>query len=177
MPPDLGLDTALRLSVERQNLPLYLRIEDRNSMAHSVEARLPFMDYRLLSLLFSLPPEWKMRGPWSKYILREAMAKRIPDSIKNRTDKMGFALPWGKWIATVLRDPIQDALRSRDARERGIYNLEVIQKDLDLHRDGQTDVTWRIFCVFQYELWSRMDRPAAPPAPIFSRAYPNSQIA
>src|SRR5207253_7516696 len=94
-----------------------------------------------------------------KYILREAMAKRIPDSIKYRTDKMGFAMPWAKWIATVWRDPIQDLLRSREARERGIYNLDMIQKDLDLHRDGKTDVTRKMFCVFQYELWSRMDRP------------------
>jgi len=163
---DPGLDAALRLSVERFALPLYLRIEDRNSMAHGIEVRLPFMDYRLVSMLFNLPPEWKMRGPWNKFILREAMAKRIPDSVKSRTDKMGFALPWTKWIATLLYDPIKDVLASREARERGIYNLDVIQRDLDLHRNGKTDVTWKMFNVFQYELWSRMGRTTQGNAPL-----------
>jgi asparagine synthase (glutamine-hydrolysing) len=56
------LDDALKYAVETAPLPLYLRIEDRNSMAHSVEARLPFLDYRLVTLDFQLPVEWRLRG-------------------------------------------------------------------------------------------------------------------
>jgi asparagine synthetase B (glutamine-hydrolysing) len=59
-------------------LPLYLRIEDRNSMAHSVEARLPFLDYRLVSFVSGLSDDWKIRGPWNKYVLREGMRGADP---------------------------------------------------------------------------------------------------
>ena len=59
-------------------------------MAHSVEARLPFLDYRLVSFLFSLSDDWKVQGPWNKFVLREAMRERIPESVRSRFDKMGF---------------------------------------------------------------------------------------
>ena len=67
-------------SVSRWALPLYLRVEDRNSMAHSVEARLPFLDYRLIELAFSLPPEWGVRGKWNKYIVRAALRGLVVQS-------------------------------------------------------------------------------------------------
>ncbi|MFI5248056.1 MAG: asparagine synthase (glutamine-hydrolyzing), partial [Nitrospirales bacterium] len=96
---DLSLDDVLRRSVERASLPWYLRIEDRNSMAHSVEIRLPFLDYRLVSLVFNMTADWKLRGPWNKVVLREAMRQRIPESVRTRVDKMGFPVPDQKWFA------------------------------------------------------------------------------
>jgi asparagine synthase (glutamine-hydrolysing) len=160
---DGRLGTTLRRSVQVAPLPIYLRVEDRNSMAHSVEARLPFMDYRLVSLLFSLSPEWKLRGPWNKYILREAMRGRIPESVRARVDKMGFPTPVSKWLAGELVDPLQDLLSSREARERGIYDVAVIERDLHLHRQGRIDVSRRLFDVAQFEIWA--GNLAAEPAP------------
>src|SRR5438105_3589136 len=87
------LNGALAYSQAISPLPLYLRLEDRNSMAHSIEARLPFLDHRLAEFAFSLPDNWKMRGPWNKFVLREAMAGRIPENVRKRADKMGFRVP------------------------------------------------------------------------------------
>lgn len=152
---DWTLDATLRRSVERGPLPLYLRLEDRNSMAHSVECRLPFMDYRLVSLVFRCASQWKMRGPWNKYLLREAMRQRIPESVRTRAQKWGFPVPQGKWISGAWHALLQELLESGDMRERGIYNLPAIRRDLDLHRQGKLDVSGTLFRVVQLELWSR----------------------
>ena len=152
-PLPIGLNARLAHSVYHDPLPLYLRIEDRNSMAHSVEARLPFLDYRLISLLFSLPADWRMRGPWNKYVLREAMRGRIPESVRTRTDKMGFPVSERTWFAGALTEPVLDILSSQAARERGIYNTAVIINDIKRHRRGEVDVADKIFKAAQYETW------------------------
>jgi asparagine synthase (glutamine-hydrolysing) len=151
--PQVDLNSSLARSIYRHPLPLYLRIEDRNSMAHSIEARLPFLDYRLVSLSFGLPPEWRLRGPWNKYVLREAMRGRIPESVRTRIDKMGFPVPWRKWFADTLNEPILDLLNSRAVRERGIYNIPTVIDDVERHRRGEIDVTSKMFNVAQYEAW------------------------
>jgi asparagine synthase (glutamine-hydrolysing) len=148
-----SLDVALRRSVERAPLPLYLRVEDRNSMAHSVEARLPFLDYRLVSLAFHLGPQWKLRGPWNKYVLREAMRGCIPEPVRTRADKMGFPVPAARWFRTALYEPMQDLLASEGTRTRGLYNVDVIRGDLEKHREGRINVTDGLFNVAQLESW------------------------
>ena len=124
-------------------------------MAHSVECRLPFMDYRLVSLVFKCADGWKLHGPWNKYLLRESMRRRIPESVRTRVDKWGFPVPQGKWISGPWYEPLQELLESRETRERGIYNLAAIQKDLDLHRQGRLDATGALFRLVQFELWAR----------------------
>ncbi len=59
-------------------------------MAHSLEARVPFLDHRLVEFAFRLPDEWKIRGRTTKYVLREALAGVIPEQIRSRADKVGF---------------------------------------------------------------------------------------
>jgi asparagine synthase (glutamine-hydrolysing) len=152
---DLSLDSQLRRSVESAPLPLYLRMEDRNSMAHSVEARMPFLDYRLVEFAFRLPAHWKMRGPWNKFVLREAMRGRIPESVRTRLDKMGFPVPAKTWFAGALFEPMLDTVSSRDFRERGIYEVEAIKKDMESHRQGTTDVSNQLLGLLQFELWMR----------------------
>ena len=148
------LDIVLKQSILASPLPLYLRIEDRNSMAHSVEARLPFLDYRLVSFLFSLSSDWKVHGPWNKYILREAMRGRIPESVRSRADKMGFPTAGGKWFANDLYEPMADLLASRAVRERGIYHVPAVMKDLDRHRRGEIDVHHDLFHLAEFEFVS-----------------------
>ena len=155
--PAKDLNAGLAYSVYHYPLPLYLRIEDRNSMAHSVEARLPFLDYRLVSLCFSLPPEWRLRGPWNKYVLREAMRGRIPESVRSRIEKMGFPTPARSWFADALYQPMLDVLNSRAARERGIYDTAAIIGDIERHRRGEIDVTQKISNIAQFEAWCGLD--------------------
>ena len=127
-------------------------------MAHSIEARLPFLDYRLVSLVFKIAAKWKMRGPLNKYILREAMRERIPESVRNRVDKMGFPVPQAKWMFGALQTQVQDILGSREMRERGIYNLIDIRRDIELHRQGRIDVSGKLFRIVQFELWSKLQK-------------------
>ncbi len=75
-----------------------LRHEDRVAMAHSVEARSPFLDYRLFNFILSQDDSLKLNSGWSKYILRKAMHGLIPDAIESRTDKMGFDTPTGRLL-------------------------------------------------------------------------------
>ncbi len=152
----VGLNAVLKRSVSSAPLPLYLRIEDRNSMAHSVEVRLPFLDYRLVSLAFSLASEWKMRGGANKFLLREAMRERIPELVRLRKDKMGYPTPSRKWLGGDLYGPVRELLESREARERGIYNVPAVIQDLEAHMRGETDFSDRLFDLVQFELWSRM---------------------
>jgi asparagine synthase (glutamine-hydrolysing) len=147
------LEGVLRWSVEHAPLPFYLQVEDRNSMAHSVEARVPFLDHRLVALSFSLPADWKVRGPWGKYVLREAMRGRIPEVVRTRLDKMGYPIPLREWIAGPLYEPVQDLLASRAARERGLYDIAAIRRDLERHRRGEVDLAKAIFNVAQLEVW------------------------
>lgn len=163
-PPEASLAHALKQSVTSTPLPLYLRIEDRNSMAHSVEARLPFLDYRLVSFVWGLADDWKVRGPWNKYVLREAMRGRMPESVRGRVDKMGFPTASRKWFAHDLYEPLRDVLRSQAVRERGIYNVNVILADLERHRKGEVDFANRLFHVAEFELLSEILRHAPVPA-------------
>lgn len=79
-------------------LPEQLRPEDRVSMAHSVETRLPFLDYRLLDLVLGQPMDMLIRGGWSKYILRQAMQGILPEEVRCRTAKMGYDTPTASLI-------------------------------------------------------------------------------
>ena len=146
------LNSVMKQSVANAPLPLYLRVEDRNSMAHSVEARLPFLDYRLVSFLFGLPAHQKVRGPWNKFVLREAMRGRIPESVRTRADKMGFPTAGQKWFAHDLYEPMADLLSSRAVRERGIYNVPAIVTELARHRRGEVDAHHDLFHLAQFEI-------------------------
>ncbi len=84
------LNQILQMYITSYMLPHLLRYEDRNSMAHSIEARVPFLDYRLVDFLFTLPDEWKIKGLETKYVLRKAMRDILPEPISSRKDKIGF---------------------------------------------------------------------------------------
>lgn len=86
----LSLGQQQRLDLESRVLPALLRHEDRNSMAHSIEARVPFLDHRLVEFAFSLPDYWKINGVQTKYVLREAMRGIVPEAVNTRKDKIGF---------------------------------------------------------------------------------------
>ena len=101
-PPYLFSSLSFSTECRLQEL---LRYEDRNSMRHSIETRLPFLDYRLVSFEFStIPDSLKINEFWTKRILREAMAGMIPDMIRNRRDKIGFDVPESDWVEYFYRN-------------------------------------------------------------------------
>lgn len=86
------------LEVETAGLPSLLRYEDKNSMAFSIEARLPFLDYRLVEKAVAFAPQLKMRDGWTKWVLRQAMSDLLPPDVAWRRNKIGFAAPTEMWL-------------------------------------------------------------------------------
>jgi asparagine synthase (glutamine-hydrolysing) len=99
-----------QLLITDLTLPMLLHWEDRNSMANSVEARIPFLDYRLVELTLSLPDSLKIRRGLTKRILRDALSDLIPAPILGRYDKMGFITPEKEWIKGGLSGLCRDRL-------------------------------------------------------------------
>ena len=151
----IGLRRVLGESITRAPLPLYLRVEDRNSMAHSIEVRLPFLDHRLVSMAFSLGSEWKVRGPWNKYLLREAMHGRIPETVRARVDKMGFPTDASTWLRGPLYERMRDVIHDPAFRQNPFFDAAELAANLEAHRAGRSDHAERLFTAAQFHLWQR----------------------
>lgn len=98
-------------------LPHLLRYEDRNSMRHSIETRLPFLDYRLVEFCISIPPDYKIRDGWTKYALRKAVENVLPKQIIWRKDKLGFVAPERTWIGNARAKMKNEISNSNILRE------------------------------------------------------------
>ncbi len=96
-------------------LPMLLRMEDRSSMAFSLEARVPLLDHHVVEYGVSLPDDLKIRNGWSKFAVRRATQGVVPDVVRMRKTKLGFAVPGQRWLARDLRPQVtallQDTLR------------------------------------------------------------------
>ena len=127
------------------SLPMLLRYEDRNSMAHSIESRVPFLTPALVNFVFSLPEEFIINSDGtSKAIFRQAMRGIVPDAILNRRDKIGFATPEQRWLAT-LRPWVEQVLHSEVAAQIPVLNLNVVKTELQAVLDGQKLFDFRVW--------------------------------
>jgi len=137
-------------------LPGLLRDLDKNSMAHSIESRPPFLDFRLVELVFSMPWEQKIKHGVRKTVLRSAMHGILPDSVIARRDKMGFPTPVDVWFKGNLGNTVFDIFSSQTFRERGYLNVPAVNKELALHRSGRKKIGNFIWRWINLELWLRM---------------------
>src|SRR5579863_9956793 len=129
LPPASRLDDALYYDALTNGLETLLRYADRNSMAHGVEIRLPFLDHRLAEFLFSLPPRFKIRDGWTKWLLRTATENALPPAIVWRKDKIGYEPPQRQWMMDpALLDLIVAA--KNNLVSKGILNRTVLQKKI-----------------------------------------------
>ena len=140
-------DFALQnLEISSTNLPVLLRYEDKNSMAHSIETRLPFLDYRVLETALSLPNHFKIKEGWSKWILRKAMQGMMPDTIVWRKNKFGFEAPENLWLSqhiSEMQDTVlQSALLENVVRKK---TLSYLYPHLNLRTQ------WRLYSIALWE--------------------------
>jgi asparagine synthase (glutamine-hydrolysing) len=126
------------------SLPMLLHYEDRNSMAHSIESRVPFLDYRLVEFIVGLPDNQKIRDGKTKFILRQAMKGTIPERIRNRYDKMGFVTPEITWLRE-QRLWFESELKNSIDSSKGIINNNILKYFHNITSEGTiTDfVIWR----------------------------------
>lgn len=149
----ISLNKRLQRDVEALMLPALLRYEDRNSMAHSIEARVPFLDHRLVEFLFTLPADWKIRGVSTKYILREAMCGILPEVVRTRADKIGFRPSPDLTFSYVQRH--RDLFISNQTDwERRWFRPEGVQKLLN-GQDRSVASEFGLWRVLNTKLWAR----------------------
>jgi asparagine synthase (glutamine-hydrolysing) len=134
---------------------------DRMSMAHSIEARVPLLDHRLVEFAATIPPEMNLRGETTKYVLKRAMRGILPERIIHRP-KQGFAVPLGFWFRGKLGPHVRDLLLGDSAVRRGFFNSRYIENLVIQHERGR-NLDLQLWTLISFELWARafMDLGAA----------------
>ncbi|OVE76906.1 asparagine synthase (glutamine-hydrolyzing) [bacterium F11] len=141
-----------------QALPEYLHYEDRNSMAYSLESRLPFLGKEMLDLAFQLDVSDKIRGGTRKYLLREALAGHIPSVIYQDRIKKGFVIPQNQWQRGPLKNILDEFILSEKLDHHDVIDSKNIRSYYNQYQARQHDdwgTIWRIFC---YLIWSDLNR-------------------
>lgn len=135
-------------------LPALLQVEDRMSMAHGVEARVPFLDHPLVEFAATIPADVKFRNGELKRLLRQVFGAVLPEAILNRKDKMGFPVPLNLWLkgGGAARELIGDILGSPRAKTRA-YLGEGFSIDAVL--DSQSAYGRNLWALLSLELWHR----------------------
>jgi asparagine synthase (glutamine-hydrolysing) len=132
-------------------LPALLQVEDRVSMAASLESRVPLLDYRIVDLISRMTPAMKFKGGELKHILKKATKDLVPARIRARKDKMGFPVPIHLWARGPARDFFNDVLLSSTARTRGLLNPRTVTQ---LMRN-ESAFGRRLWGLLNLELWLR----------------------
>ena len=132
-------------------IPTLLHYEDRASMAHSIESRVPFLDYRLVEFGINLNPKYLINKSISRPLFRESIANFIPDEIVKRTDKLGYPTPFTKWSRTLLKSLILDTLLSPNSKITEYINIDYLKKRLNKHFSDQIDFSWNIWRLLALE--------------------------
>jgi asparagine synthase (glutamine-hydrolysing) len=127
---------------------------DIATMAHSLEARSPFLDHRVVEFAASLPVNWKLRGRKSKRILKDAFADLLPPEILHR-GKMGFGVPVSDWFRTALKGYLEQTLLDPVALSRGYFDPVRVMELIREHKDGIRDHGYRLWALLFLELWHK----------------------
>jgi len=132
-------------------LPALLQVEDRVSMAHGLESRVPFLDHPLVEFAATMPSNVKFKDGTMKQVLKDAVRTELPDVIIDRKDKMGFPTPLTEWINGEARDFVQDTLTTRNALSRDFVDNQKLISGLDKEPKFGRKV-WGLLCL---ELWQQ----------------------
>jgi asparagine synthase (glutamine-hydrolysing) len=132
-------------------LPALLHVEDRMSMAHGLESRVPFLDHTLVEFAASIPADIKFPGGKMKALLKNVFKDKIPTKILNRRDKMGFPVPLKEWFEGPLKEFVHDIFSSQVAKTRGFYDPQKVLLNL-----GQSpQFSRKVWGLLSLELWYR----------------------
>jgi asparagine synthase (glutamine-hydrolysing) len=127
---------------------------DRMSMAHSLEARPPFLDPRIVDFSARLPEQFKLRGQQSKYALRRLMQDKLPPNVLRRP-KIGFDIPVHDWFRGVLRPMLLDTLSKEAVRASGLFNWNVMEQLLNDHLERKANLGYHLWGLMVLLLWMK----------------------
>ena len=155
--PSSGVAERQKMDLIYSSIPALVHAEDRNSMAHSVESRLPFLDYELVQFAVNCPPSLKLRDGWSKWILRSALADTLPDKIRFRRTKLGFDTPDGAWLRAGLQNGHSELCQAPKLRMDRFLDASHLAHECRafLQYDPVALPSASIFRAVSLELWAR----------------------
>jgi asparagine synthase (glutamine-hydrolysing) len=154
--PPRRLGAMLSAQTTATNLPMLLHFEDRSSMAHGIEARVPFLDHPLVEHAIALGDAHKIEGTETKLILRRAMGGLLPSSISERKDKIGFATPERRWFTGCTLQMLLSEMQDLPRRLPGMFEdaaLARLAGDVRSGRRSLEGLGWRLACL---SAWSRV---------------------
>jgi asparagine synthase (glutamine-hydrolysing) len=152
--PPTSLEETLRRHLTAIGLPALLRFEDRSSMAHSIEARVPFLDHRLVEYALRLPTVSKLRGAETKSVMRRALAGTLPEMVRSRRDKIGFrAEPAVTWLLGARERDAFAATRS-ELEERWLDGA-ALGRLIDRGADAGAEAEFALWRGLNLKLWLR----------------------
>ena len=147
------IDRILDLDITTY-LPSLLVVEDRMSMAHSLEDRVPILDHRIAELASKIPGRLKIRALTLKRILRAHATGLLPKDMLERR-KIGFLVPLAEWLQGPLRGFLEETLLSDRAHARGLFRAEEVKRLVAEHVSGARDHAWKLWGLLNIELWHR----------------------
>jgi asparagine synthase (glutamine-hydrolysing) len=130
-------------------LPALLQVEDRMSMAHGLESRVPLLDSEIVEFVATIPAALKFKGGQLKYFFRSAFSARLPQRIANRRDKMGFPVPLNEWLSGPLQGYVQDVFATQRSRHRPFFDSDAIVA----HLKGTSRYSRKYWGMLSLELW------------------------
>lgn len=132
-------------------LPALLQIEDRVSMAHGLESRVPFLDHKIIEFAATAPANVKFKDGHLKHWLIDALGNRLPKEIRERTDKMGFPTPLNIWAKGEAKDFIHDIFSTSATKTRPFYNYDAMRKSLN----NESEFGRKLWGLLSLEIWSQ----------------------
>jgi asparagine synthase (glutamine-hydrolysing) len=146
--------SALQYHDIKTYLPLDILTKvDRMSMAHSIEARVPLLDHKLIEFAATIPPELQLRHGTGKYIFKRALRGILPPEIIDRS-KRGFAVPLAWWFRGPAAGFLRDLLLSDRSRQRGLFNPAYVERLIARQASGR-NLDWPLWVLVSFELWCR----------------------
>jgi len=140
------------------SIPKLLRHEDRNSMAHSIESRMPFLDYELVEFAVRCPASLKLRNGWTKWILRAALDGTLPDQVRLRKSKLGFNTPETNWLRVGLCNGHGQLWRPPDFRAEKYLSADRLVRECRrfLNEEPGALAAGVLFRALSLEMWARV---------------------
>lgn len=133
-------------------IPALLQVEDRMSMAHGLESRVPFLDHPLVEFAASIPADIKFKNGRMKYLLKQVFSNELPSSILNRRDKMGFPVPLKEWFDHELKEFSQDMMKSMANKSRPYIHSSILSKN----RKQEAPFSRKTWGLLSLEIWYQL---------------------
>jgi asparagine synthase (glutamine-hydrolysing) len=160
------LDRMIYQELKLRLAELLLMRVDKMTMATSVEARVPYLDHKLVEFAMSIPSHLKYHDGETKYILKRALKGIIPDRVLQRK-KQGFGVPINEWMLDRLGSFVENALFNSGLRRRELFDYDYVRRLLNEHRSGRANYAFFLWSLLNLSLWydQWIDSPRATEAP------------